>query len=217
MLALTLGLGVWQIERLKWKQALLADIGRAEAAPPVPLPRAPAPFEKVEVSGRLRNDLAARYGSEVRGTAEGPKLGAQLIVPLERPGEPPLLVDRGWVPDGVAIPAAITTATITGYIRAPEPAGWSAPSPDPIQRRFWSLDPASIAAALGLPPVAPYTLVALGPPDASPAPAQALPRPANDHLGYAITWFGLSACLIGVFVIFTRRIFSPNPLPESDG
>jgi surfeit locus 1 family protein len=135
MLALTLWLGVWQIERLHWKEHLLADIDRAEAAPPIPLPTAPIPFEKVEVSGHLRDDLAAHYGSEVRSTVDGPKLGAQLIVPLERPGEVPILVDRGWYPDGLAPPADPASVTITGYIRPPEPAGPFAPNPDLTERR----------------------------------------------------------------------------------
>ena len=205
MLALTLSLGVWQIERLHWKEGLLAEIDRAESAPAVPLPKSPVPFEKVEVTGHLRNDLAAHYGSEVRGTAEGPKLGSQLIVPLERSGQLPLLVDRGWYPDGETAPATPDPVTVTGYIRPPEPASRLAPASDLVHRRFWSLDPAPIGAVLGLPQVAPYTLVALGPADAIPAPAQALPRPPNDHLGYAITWFGLAACLIGVFAVFARR------------
>ena len=205
MLALTLGLGVWQIERLYWKEQLLADIDRAEAAPAIPLPATPVPFEKVEVAGRLRDDLVAHYGSEVRATVDGPTLGAQLIEPLERPGEVPILVDRGWYPDGAAVPASAAPVTITGYIRPPEPAGPFAPSADLARRRFWSLDPAPIAAALGLAQVAPYTLVALGPADAIPAPAQALPRPPNDHLGYVVTWFGLAACLIGIFAVFARK------------
>ena len=38
MLAVLLGLGTWQVHRLHWKEAILAQIARAEAAPPVPLP-----------------------------------------------------------------------------------------------------------------------------------------------------------------------------------
>ena len=205
MLALTLWLGVWQIQRLHWKQGLLTNIDRAEAAPAVPLPQSPLPFEKVEVTGHLRDDLAAHYGSEVRAIASGPTLGAQLIVPLERPGELPILVDRGWYPDGAVPPAVAGPVTITGYIRPPEPAGPFAPNVDLVQRRFWALDPAPIGKALGLDQVAPFTLVALGPADASPSPAQVLPRPPNDHLGYAVTWFGLAACLIGIFAVFARK------------
>lgn len=205
MLAITLSLGVWQIERLHWKQGLLSEIDRAEAAPAIPFPADPTPFEKVELTGVLRGDLIAHYGSEVRGVVGGAKLGAQLIVPLERPGKPPILVDLGWLPDDAtpAIPNGPTE--VTGYIRPPEPASRLSPGPDLQQRRFWSLDPAPIGAALGLPAVAPYTLVALGPIAATPSPAQSLPRPSNDHLGYAVTWFGLALCLIGIFVVFARR------------
>lgn len=209
MLAITLGLGVWQVERLHWKLGLLADIDRAEAARPVPLPSAPQPFQKVEVTGRMRDDLAAFYGSEVRATTAGPKLGAQLITPLERDGADPVLVDRGWVPEGAPAPRDPGTVRVVGYVRPAEHASWLAPSNDAAARRFWTLDPAAIGAALGLRRVAPFTLVALGPTggmgDALPQPAPALPRPPNNHLGYAVTWFGLAASLLGVFAAYAWR------------
>src|SRR6185312_6054462 len=97
MFALLLALGTWQIRRLAWKDALLAEIDRAEAAPPVPLPPNPSPFTKVEASGTLRGDLAVLYGVDVRDRPQ-PLMGAQLVEPLERPGQPVLLVDLGWIP-----------------------------------------------------------------------------------------------------------------------
>lgn len=204
MLALTVGLGVWQLERLAWKRGLLAEIDRAEAAAPVALGADPKPFEKVEVRGRMRDDLPAFYGSEVRSAATGATLGAQLITPLERADGPPVLVDRGWLPDGAKLPADTGEVTVVGYVRPPEYPSWLSPSTDLAAKRFWSLDPAAIGAALGLAKVAPFTVVALGR-GGVPEPASALPRPPNDHLGYAITWFGLSACLIVVFVAYARR------------
>ncbi len=103
MFLVLIGLGTWQVRRLAWKEGILAQIARAEAAPPVPLSSAsgtpvPAPFTKVAVTGTLLHDKSALYGAEVRDTAAGPELGAQLIEPLQRDGAPPLLVDRGWVP-----------------------------------------------------------------------------------------------------------------------
>ena len=69
-----------------------------------------------------------------------------------------------------------------------------------------TLDPAAIGAALGLASVAPFTLVALGPAPTPPrARRSALPRPPNDHLSYALTWFGLAACLLVVFVVYVRK------------
>jgi surfeit locus 1 family protein len=73
---------------------------------------------------------------------------------------------------------------------------------------FYTLDPQTIGAALGLTHVAPFTLVEMGKaPDAGyPDPARTLPRPPNNHLTYAITWFGLAATLLVIFVIYAARL-----------
>ncbi len=213
MLALALGLGVWQVQRLAWKTALLAEIDRGEAAAAVPLPTDPQPFTKVRVEGLLRQDLSALYGIEVRTTQAGPVLGAFLLNPLERPGADPIIVDRGWVPSDAPRDATSIPATVEGYIRPPEQPIRFGAADDPAARRFYALDPAAIGAALGLRRVAPYTLVALGdaPRGTFPEPAQALPRPANNHFIYALTWFGLAAALLGVFGVYARRLLKARP------
>src|SRR5579863_10006755 len=96
MLAVLLSLGTWQVKRLHWKEAVLAQIARAEAAPPVPLPNSPQPYTKVQVTGRLRDDLSASYAADVRDTPTGTVLGTQLIVPLQRDDGDTTLVDLGW-------------------------------------------------------------------------------------------------------------------------
>ena len=98
LMVVLIGLGTWQVQRLHWKQTILAQISEAEAALAVPLSDEPAPYTKVSVSGRFRFDRAAQYGIEVRDTRAGPTVGSDQIVPLDRDGAPPLLVDRGWVP-----------------------------------------------------------------------------------------------------------------------
>ena len=213
MLVLLCALGSWQVHRLAWKTALLADIARAEANPAVPLPAAPPPFIKVRVTGTLRPNLFALYGAEVRDTPTGPGMGGRLIAVLDRTDGPPLLVDRGWVPTtraaSVATPAGMVT--IEGYIREPDHAGLFTVHDDPVARRFFTLDPAAIGAALGLERTAPFLLVALGPrpPELFPEPAHALPRPPNDHLGYALTWYGLALVLLAVFLLYCRKALRP--------
>ncbi len=208
MLGIAIALGMWQVERLHWKTRLLAEIDTAERSPPVALPAWPTPFEKVEVRGHFRDDLSAHYGSEVRSTATGALIGSHLLTPLERAGAAPLLVDRGWLPDGAPVPPSADEVTVVGYVRPAEAANWLQPGADLPARRFWSLDPAAIGHALGLPEVAPFTLVALGT-GGVPQPVSALPRPPNDHLGYALTWFGLALCLVVVFAAFVRRTLRP--------
>src|SRR6185437_5877848 len=113
MLAVLLGLGTWQVQRLYWKLDILARIARAEAAPAIPLPAEPSPFAKVQVTGRLRDDMAASYGADVRDTPAGPVLGTQLVEPLQRADGDTVLVDRGWVPDKLSSPVARSEGEVT--------------------------------------------------------------------------------------------------------
>jgi surfeit locus 1 family protein len=216
MLAVLLGLGTWQVERLHWKQGILAQIARAEAAQAVPLPAEPDPFIKVRVTGKLREDLAASYGAEVRETPAGPQLGTQLLVPLEAADGDTILVDRGWVPDlrsrAMALPNG--AVTVEGYVRPGDRAGWFSATDNPVTRQFYTLDPAAIGAALELHRVAPFILVAIGPAPAEryPDPARHLPRPPNNHLSYAITWYGLAIALVVIFVLWARKVLTHDRL-----
>jgi surfeit locus 1 family protein len=219
VLLVLLGLGTWQLQRLAWKTELLARIDAAEAAAPVPLDGAapPAPYAKLVATGRFRHGREALLGIELRGGA----MGAHLLTPLDRGGgRPALLVDRGWVPvaqpggggpppDDGRIARPEGEVAVVGYVRPAQARGWLSAADDPARRRFFTFDPAVIGAALGLGAVEPFGLVALaGPEDAAgalPAPATAMPRPTNPHLGYAITWYGLAFALIGVFIAWARR------------
>jgi surfeit locus 1 family protein len=131
-------------------------------------------------------------------------MGAQLIVPLQRPDGPPVLIDRGWVPTDHPAPIQQPTAPVTvqGFVRTPDRPGLFSPDDDLAARHFYTLDPGKIGLALGLPSVAPFVLVVLGPVQQGvyPIPAQHLPRPPNNHLQYALTWYGLALVLVVVFV-----------------
>ena len=214
MLIVLIGLGTWQIYRLHWKQDILAQIEAAETAPPIPLrpdsaPYTPAPYTKISVTGRFRFDRAALFGAEVRDTAAGSTMGSYQIVPLERDGAPPILVNRGWIPQKREAPLDDPSGvvTVTGYIRPGDSAHWFSAADDSAGRQFFTLDPKVIGQAVGESDVLPYALVALGPDAARtyPAPAQTLPRPSNNHLSYVITWYGLALSLIVVFVVWMRK------------
>jgi surfeit locus 1 family protein len=201
-MALTLGLGIWQIYRLHWKEGLLARIAQAEHAPPVPLgDTPPTQFERVSATGTLRPDLAVSYATDVRDLPAGPTFGVFLLEPLERPGAAPLLVDLGWVPADPHGRPSLTVAgtrTIDGYVRAAEPPSLFTPNADLAQRQFYALDPPAIGRALGMSGLPPFTLIALGEARAGvfPQPATSLPRPPNNHLQYAVTWFSLAAIVL---------------------
>jgi surfeit locus 1 family protein len=210
MLVILLGLGTWQVRRLAWKEGILAQIAAAEAAPAVPLPVHPSPFAKVAVTGHLDASRRALFGAEVRPTPQGLRMGSYLIEPLLRPGEPAVLVDLGWVPTDPALPdlpAPAGDVTVDGFVRAAETPGLFSAADNVPARHFYTLDPAAMGAALGLKDVAPFTLIALGAPPAGgyPVPATHLPRPPNNHLQYAITWYALAGVLVVVFLFWLRE------------
>ena len=209
MLLMLLALGSWQVARLHWKEGLLAQIARAEAAPAVPLSDHQDPFTKVTLRGHPRDDLSAYYGAEVRDTSSGPQLGTQLIVPFQREDGDPVLVDLGWVPQQHPYPVA-GRATVDGYVYPGQKAGLFSATDNPATREFYTLDPAAIGSALGLPRVEPFILVAMGPPPAGgfPDPARHLPRPPNNHLSYAITWYGLAGALVVIFIVWARKVLN---------
>lgn len=216
VLAVLVGLGTWQVQRLGWKAGLLEQLAVAQAGPPQPA-LSPTPFAHIIATGRFRHDLEILLGSEVRG----PVLGAALVTPLEREGVPALLVERGWVPlDRAGVERPDGFVTVQGYMRPAEPAGWLAAADSPAQRRFHSFDPPVIGAALGL-TVAPFGLTVVRPGVARPegglgstpapnqgsvpSPATSFPRPNNPHLGYAITWFGLALAWTAIFALWISR------------
>ncbi len=204
-LAILVALGVWQMHRLRWKEGLLAQIDAAEHLPPTPLAGGTPPlFTRVIAKGTLVAPPFALYGVDVQGD----QLGADLVETLVRPGLKPVLVVLGWVPTQSGAPRPVTgPAEVTGYVRLPETPNWLSAPDDPDGRRFYTLDPRKIGGSLGV-EVAPFTLVALGAPPRVPGvpiPADALPRPVNNHLQYALTWFGLAAALLGVFVAWAKK------------
>ena len=205
MLVALQGLGTWQVQRLAWKLDILARVAAAEAQPPLPLTADPPPFARVAAVGRFRNDLTARFGAFV----QGPVMGAHLIVPLERKGAPTILVDRGWVPSQSvsAIDQPDEAVTVIGFIHPPDKAGLFRAADDVAARAFYTLDAEAIGNALGLKSIAPFVLVAIGPPPPLrwPEPAKTLPRPPNNHLSYAIVWYGLAVSLIVIFVVWARK------------
>lgn len=204
MLAILLGLGTWQMQRRAWKAGMLAAINAAEANPAIPMPAAPAPFSKVMAEGTLApQSPTARYGAELRRG----QMGAHLIVPLRLADGRVVLTDLGWLADGAAPPLPAAPLRVEGFIRPGETAGWAAATDNLATRRFYTLDPAKIGLALGQPTVAPYVLVALGSAaPGQPEPAVHLPRPPNDHLSYALTWYGLAAVLAVIFLVHARKV-----------
>lgn len=202
-----IGLGVWQVERLQWKRALIATVGQRVHAAPAPAPgpeRWPAitaerdEYRHIRVSGRYR-DTATVFVQAV--TERGPGFWAMTPIVSDRGFT--VLVNRGFVPDRRAPDGG--SATVTGLLRPSEPGGGFLRRNDPAANRWFSRDVAAIAAARRLGPVAPYFIDAdAGPPGTAPVGGLTVIRFPNNHLVYAITWFALAAMVAGAAAMLLR-------------
>lgn len=216
-LAILLALGTWQLQRLRWKEDLLAKIAALQAAPAKPAgpvlhgvdQGADADFTRVKV---ICPGLAKAPFVELYSVREG-DAGSRLISACRLDGERSILVDRGFVLDTVSArppvdAADVTPIEIVGVLRKPE-AGNSFTPPNTPQR-WYTRDVAAMAAALKAPRPAPLFLMAetaTNPEWKALVPAPIPAVISNRHLEYALTWYGLAAALLGVYaaMLFKRR------------
>ncbi len=135
-----------------------------------------------------------------------------MLTPLDTGGFT-VLVNRGFVPPDRRdkVPAPATPVTVRGLLRVTEPGGGFLRTNDPAADRWYSRDVAAIARRRGLAHTAPYFI------DAAATPGADWPRGGltvvtfrNNHLVYALTWFGLAALLAGMTWRATRRSSSPR-------
>lgn len=213
-LALLLSLGVWQLQRKAWKEGLIAALERQMAAQPAPLPATSslsddAEFRriaaKVEFIEGAKPALLYTGSSALRQDVRQP--GYFVFSPARLPDGRVVVVDRGYVPLERVKEIAPPTGEITGYLRFPEKPGWFV-SPHDDKAEIWFLrDPQAMAQALGWGNVAPFYIDQEGPvpPGGWPRPGKLAVHLRNDHLGYALTWFGLAGALAAVFAVWAIR------------
>ena len=210
------GLGTWQVQRLQWKEGLIAEAEAAAKAPPQPLPAvlaaADPEFRKAVVACP---GLATAPFVELQSIQDG-QVGVRLVSACRPVGAATtFLVDRGFVADTIsarpAVSASGTPVEITVELRqAPPPGPMAAP---PSGLHFYARDTMAMARALGVTGLVEHrTLYALTSSNPDWAALQPSAPPAafsNSHLGYALTWFGLALALVGAYVALLRKIIGP--------
>jgi surfeit locus 1 family protein len=214
------GLGAWQIQRLHWKEGLIAARDAAVSAPPVPLPRTAAEaaaldFHQVAVKGQFLYDSELFLNATERRSGHG---GFLVLTPLRLADGTILMVGRGWVPPerlnrasrAAGNPAGVVE--IDGLLRLPPEGkpGWFVPANDAARNQWFFVDLPAMARAAGFDHVLPFYVEA-GPapnPGGLPLGAQADTELVNNHLQYAITWFALAAILAVIYLLVLRREMS---------
>jgi len=211
LFASLIALGVWQLDRLQWKLGLIAEVQNNLAAAPISLDAAlglgsRAQYRRVSLDGRFDNGKEAY----VFGTDDAGAPVYHVTVPFQLQDGRTLLVDRGIVPKEKLDPATRSAGMINGEThvvgvwRVPDPLGWFTPAPDAAHRIWYAHDLGAIAKADGIALAAPVIVEADATPNQGGWPKGGQTRVTfrNEHLQYAITWFGLAVVLLGVYISF---------------
>lgn len=220
LFAILVALGTWQVERLYWKEGLLAEIEARTHAAPVPLAEIEkvwnegqdVDYRTVKVAGRLLNDKERHFFATYDGYS-----GFYVYTPLLLDDGRAVFVNRGFVPYDRKEPATRPggevegQVTITGLARNPLDAKPSSLVPDndlPANIYYWK-DLATMASQSGIDrgKLVPFFIDADKTPNPGGAPVGGvtiidLP---NSHLQYAVTWYGLAATLVVILAISLRR------------
>jgi surfeit locus 1 family protein len=210
-----LGLGTWQVERLHWKEGLIAERQAALQAAPVALPSSleaarALQFHPVRAEGEFLNARELSLNAQsLRGDP-----GFHIVTPFLLADGSVLLVDRGFVPIDRQAPATRQAGepqgrvTVTGLLRLPPSGkGWFTPDNEPQRNSWFSIDLPAMAKAAGVTRVLPFYVDA----DATPNPGgwpqggQTITALPNNHLQYAITWYALALALAVIYIRFARR------------
>ena len=213
---LCLGLGFWQIQRLHWKEGLIAERAAAVAAPPVPAPETLAQargmeFRHVTAEGVFSNDKEIFLGA----TSAAGREGYQVLTPLEQSDGRIIFVNRGFIPRELKDRAKRSAGEpagpvrIEGLLRLP-PKGrpnWFLPDNRPDRNYWFWVDLPAMAAADKLDRVAPFYIDADATPNPGGWPRGGVTRLAlpNNHLQYAVTWFSLAVAMAVIYVVYHRR------------
>ncbi len=213
-------LGTWQVQRLFWKHDLIARVEGRIHAEPVPAPglaqwpqvnRASHEYLRVQLHGQFLHKQEALVQAT---TALG--AGYWVLTPLQLADGSIVWVNRGFVPPQARDPSQRGAAPpegdvqVTGLLRITEPKGAFLRQNDPATDRWHSRDISALAQSRGQPPdkVAPYFVDQQAAPSAShlsdtrpearswPVPGLTVVRFSDNHLVYALTWYGLALGLL---------------------
>lgn len=220
--AILIGLGTWQVQRLYWKEGLLATIEARRTAAPLPLAGIEARYQStgdvdytpVTATGIFRHSGERHFLSTWKGQS-----GFFVYTPLELADGRFVFVNRGFVPYDLKDPAKRAVGqvegevTVTGLARNPllQKPSSLVPDNDPAKNVFYWKDRDAMTASAGLRAAAEIVPVFIDA-DAAPNPGglpiggvTLLDLP-NSHLQYAVTWYGLAAALVAVLgVAWWRR------------
>jgi surfeit locus 1 family protein len=239
--AVLLSLGTWQLERKAWKEGLIATLQARLSATPQPLPaasswpslaRADYEFTRVRLNATFLSGLndtkreARVYtsGSALRDDIKSP--GYFLFAPARLPDGTTVVINRGYVanphPSAATPPMPLPPGPVdvVGVMRWPERPNVFNAAYNAADDLWFVRNSVSMAARSDWGSVAPFyiDMESPVPPGGQPHPTSLRPNLPNQHLQYAVTWYGLALVLVGVFAAFVHgRWRSTGPKNDIEG
>lgn len=214
-LAILIGLGTWQYQRLQWKNNIIADLDAqyerlesksstlTHAAMTGAAQTQERPFLVDKMSGRIHGDKAVFMGPRsINGQS-----GYDVIVPVVIDGGT-ALAHLGWINNegrqGLSFPRG--HVVMNGVARKPDHsryAGGNSPEND----LWFHMDIEQMAKARDIKDAAPLIFFAydITPPVEGLQMPQARWYPRNKHQQYMLFWFGMAAAWVGVFALAYKR------------
>jgi len=241
MLTLLIGLGIWQVERLHWKEDLIAEIKSRMQEPEIDVGLSTIADESIPKfdyrPGRATGTFDNAHELYLNAISIDGKGGYDLLTPLLLEDGRALLVNRGWMPyaekdekggsdwdraTGVGdrdIYRPQKPVTVTGVLRLPPDTKPSMrPDNNPGKNDWYWIDLKSMASSAGVKEFTPYMLEADDAPHdgAWPIGGQTRLDIPNHHLQYAITWFWLALILPFIYFVSNWRLDRPKKVEETE-
>lgn len=210
-----IGLSIWQVQRMYWKDELIAARQSRVAAEPAALPAvgvdpAGMEFRRVRLEGTFLHDKELFLGAR---SLNG-NVGYQVLTPFALTGGGTVLINRGWVPVGRKPPNSrpegqvVGTQTLDGIVRLAYGKAWMQPDNEPDRNMWFYVDLPAMAAASAV-DFRTDLYVDAGPaenPGKYPVGGQTRIELPNDHLQYAITWGLLAVALAVIYVLYHLKL-----------
>jgi surfeit locus 1 family protein len=221
IIALLVALGTWQLQRLAWKEDIIATMDARLAQAPVPLaealtrPPAEREWQRVMATGTYLHDRqVAMYRMSVDGEP-----GYLILTPLRLADGRTILVNRGFVPPGLVEPELRPGSEpdgevwVVGVLRGGETQLTFTNDNDPATGAWYWYDLPALGTAMGT-DLLPGVIHADRDPAATwPVGGQAIFSPRNDHLQYALTWYGLAGVALVIYVLLLAKRPARRPQP----
>ena len=207
MIAVMVGLGCWQIQRLHWKEGLLVSIAAHKSDAPVNIQGLSARDTVNYRHAMALGSFDTKHNFFLISTSLKGEGGYHVLTPFQLYDGSHIIIDRGWIPysmkdkpdEFIPRPGSVL---VSGLIIVPQ-HGWLQPSNHPDTNDWYWPDLTAMARLAGDPSVRPYILDAGAAPNPSgyPVGGQTRLELPNNHLEYALTWFGLALALMIIYVV----------------